>query len=305
MSGLIGAYCAAPADLAARPEQERAWYRSLAAEPSITGLELPFADALHPSGTAHLAGLLSPRWRNVVSDIPGTDRKSRADSRYGLASDDPEGRDAALADARRLNRAVVALGPTVVAVELHAAPTGGSAASLARSLDELSRWDWGPATLCLEHVDAAVPGHRAEKGYLRVEEETRAVLAAFQSTGVRVGQSVNWGRSAIEGRDAATPLRHLEAMDQAGTLVGVVLSGAAASGPDAWNDVHLGMRAHDPDSLLDAAHAHLIREAVAQRPLAFLGVKMRAPVGLPVDAPFRQRLAPSLAALAHLADDPA
>lgn len=300
MSGLVGAYCAAPADLAALPDREKAWYTALAAEDAISGLELPFADTVHPRGAAHLGSLLKPGWRNVLSDIPGTDRKSRADGRYGLASEDEFGRAAALADARALRETALALGPSVVAVELHSAPTGGTAQALTRSLAEIAQWDWGSAALCLEHVDALVAGHPAEKGYLSLTEEIRAATAATESTGTRILHSVNWGRSAIEGRSADTPLEHVRSLLRAGLLGGVVLSGAAATGPDRWRDAHLGMREEEPDSVLGLAELVAIRRAVADTGLLFFGAKMRAPVGLAGDAPFAQRIAPSLAALARL-----
>lgn len=300
MRGIVGAYCAAPPDLAARPDDETAWYQALAAESAITGLELPFAGTLHPGGVDRMFELLPPHWRNVVSDIPGTDRASRADRRYGLASEDEEGRSAAIADVRVLHGEVRRLAGLVSAVEVHSAPTGGTADALARSLTQIGSWDWGEAALCLEHVDAATPDHPAEKGYLSLDDEIRAVARATEQTGVPIRQSINWGRSAIEGRSARTPAEHVAALREAGTLGGLIFSGAAAHGPEAWKDSHLGMSEADPGSLLGESELAATHRQTRGAALLFLGVKMRAPLGLPADALVADRLAPSLRALAAL-----
>ncbi len=45
----------------------------------------------------------------------------------------------------------------------------------------------------------------------------------------QIGMSVNWGRSAIEGRDPSLPVRHVRQLRARGLLDGVVFSGAAAT----------------------------------------------------------------------------
>lgn len=302
----VGAYAAAGA---LTSDDEPEWYGLLGGLEGVSGLEVPFKAALHPEGVRRLAALLPGGWNVVVTMLPLTFVTATSDPRYGLASTDAAGRHRALTDAHAARAEVLrlndALGYQVVtAIQLHSAPsrTGGPLSGVkefTESLRELSGLEWDGAELLVEHCDAPSPHGPHQKGYLGLADETRAVADAG-GVGAGLGQSINWGRSAIEGRSAATPLEHIAAVREAGTLRGLMFSGAAAvEGPfgAAWRDVHNPVASVDPCSLLDAA---AIGSALAAAPddLLLLGAKVKAhPTAVTID----ERLATLSATVRELA----
>ena len=217
------------------PETVEEYYSLLAAEPLVGGLEEPWTGA----------PLVDRGWPVIVTTIPGTMDAIAANPRFGLASLDDAGRAAAVADVAALRDEVVRLndarGSQVVrAVELHSAPRrtecDSSSEALARSLAEIASWNWNGAELLVEHCDAHVAGQSAAKGFLSLDEEIAAV------NGVPVGIVLNWGRSAIELRDADRVVEHIAATRDAGVLRGLIFSGAASVDGDnvsAWADQHV------------------------------------------------------------------
>jgi len=227
-----GAYAAITKQLAAVADE---YYRLLAADPLVGGLEEPWTGA----------PLVDRGWPVLVTTIPGTMDALAADPSFGLASLDPSWRRAAIADASSVRDEVLRLndarGSRVVrAVELHSAPhasgSPGGGALLADSLTEIAGWDWDGADLLVEHCDAAIEGQPAAKGFLSLAEEIDALR------GLPVGLVINWGRSAIELRDPDRVVEHLTLARDAGLLRGLIFSGAADSDGDgvaAWADQHL------------------------------------------------------------------
>jgi hypothetical protein len=237
---LVGAYAASP-DLSLEP----AYYEGLRALPFITGLEIPFYGK--PIGD----GLLDPRWNNVLTCIPGVMLELAQNPAFGLASGDEAGRQAALAFTERARQAVHGLnrhfGRAVVrAVEIHS------------------------ARLSVEHC--RVPGHAPAKSFLALGEE---IAALRQSQGATpAGILINWGRSAIEGRDAAGPYAHLKL---AGDLLdGLMFSGATSADPlyGAWADSHAPFARECPNSLLTEDRAKECLKILP--PQSFVGFKMQA-----------------------------
>ncbi|QNA93775.1 DUF4862 family protein [Microbacterium sp. Se63.02b] len=109
------------------------------------------------------------------------------------------------------------------------------------------------------------------------------------------GQSVNWGRSAIEGRSARTPVEHVRHLVRAGTLSGLMFSGApSTAGPlgAAWDDLHNPLRSDDPASLLDGGGVGMTLaeiDAASWDRMLFLGAKVQDPED---SVEFERRLAP-------------
>lgn len=294
---LLGAYASLPSG----QEEAEEYYRLLAGLPAVRGLELPFRDDLAgPAGIDWLAAQLAPAWdRSIVTAIPGTMVRVWATSAFGLASTDRGGRAEALAFTRAVRDGVEALreaaGRDVVAgVELHSAPSGAAHAAEAfgESLAEIADWDWGGAVLLVEHCDAYVSHDRGEKRMLTLAQELD-VLRELDHPGVRM--SLNWGRSALEARDACAPLEHVRAARAAGVLEGVTFSGA---GPvdtpyaKAWMDGHLPLQADEPGSVMSAAR---VREcalaAVGPEPAAPAARYLGAKCQVPADADLPTRVA--------------
>lgn len=305
---VFAAYNAAPVDLHTVPSREEDWYARLASEPTIGGLELASGDSLHPRGIARLAGLLAPHWSSVISDVPGLmSRIARAET-YGLASSDDSARRRAISDVRELHGEVCelkdALGDHAIrAVEIHSAPrtsTGWSSqAAFEDSLSEIAGWAWGETRLVVEHCDAFDGRNEPAKGFLTFAQEASAALAASRRTGTAIGQSINWGRSAIETRSALGPLAHLKQAIATETMRGLMFSGAgdATARSAAWEDAHLGFAEEEPESLLTEAELRACLRLVSADRLVLLGVKVGAPAGAATD---EERLAPGIAALHRL-----
>lgn len=288
----LGAYAAEPRRPALDARGEEGWFRALTEIEGARGMEVFFRGSLHPDGPGRLAELLPEGWHLVITALPQTVARTAKDPRYGLAAADGTGRRAAVDDIRRLlseaHRIDALLGRSVVrAVEVHSAPTAAAgvradAAALARSLRELSDASEG-IPLVVEHCDALVPWHRPVKGFLSLREECDAVRSALED-GVRTGLSLNWGRSAIEGRSRRTPVEHIRELVGAGLLRGLMFSGAPRTSGAlgaAWDDLHNPLRADDPTSLLDegdvrSALASIDASTRAQQ-LLFLGAKVQDP----------------------------
>ena len=73
----------------------------------------------------------------------------------------------------------------------------------------------------VEHCDSVAGPAPQQKGYLTLDDE----LEALQKAGEQFALTVNWGRSAIEGRSAGTPVEHVARARAAGRLGGVMFSG--------------------------------------------------------------------------------
>ena len=275
---LISAYAASPAHTRWDAALEQELLPGLCALPGVAGLEIPWLGALHPHDVPWFLRNVPAGAQLSLTPLPWVMRRCAADAAYGLASPDSDGRAAAMADLRRVAADVRRLSSdsdaTVSLVGLHTAPQrAASADALVRSLDEISSWDWAGAELVVEHCDAAIPGQDFEKGFLSLDDE----LDAIDRSDAQVGLWLNWGRSAIELRDADAVTDQLAAGAESGRLAGLTLSGSSAvDGPygPAWADAHLPLFSADPASysLLDDEHLRTALIAVADAP--WLGVKV-------------------------------
>ncbi len=281
MSFFAAAYATTPCSNAWDPALEHAFYKGLAAIDSLRGLEVPFTGTLHPFDETWLLNAMPSHWDVVLTLLPGTMDRLGASNAYGLASDDAEGRAAALRFTSLALRAVNRLNDhagrqRVTAVELHSAPRRGGAvttskASFAASLTEIASWDWQGASLMVEHCDAWTPDLPPIKGFMTLGEEIAAITqanvqgAAAAASGP-IGVVLNWGRSVLEVRDPAQPLRHIRDVRRAGLPLGLIFSGC--SGQDTpwgvWQDSHMP-HAPSPDlgASLGAEGSLLTAESIA------------------------------------------
>lgn len=247
----LAAYITAPEE----PTAHDAFFDAVAGL-GIGGLEF----ALAPEGTrtldpAWISAHVLPEWDLVVTLVPTMMVRLGTEPTYGLASTDETQRARALADIARARDLALSLAdehgrPRVSAIEIHTAPgpLSGSRDAFERSLDEILGWDLAGAELLLEHCDALVAGQPAAKGFFGLADEIATVQARGLAPEV-LGMSLNWGRSAIEGRGAATAVEHVEAVAAAGLLRALIFSGATGEdtvwGP-AWTDMHIPSFGDDP-----------------------------------------------------------
>jgi hypothetical protein len=295
----LGAYALDPTTEPLTGAREEEWYAAFAGISGASGLEVPFRDGFHPGGRERFAELLPEGWHVVVTMLPLTMARLRADAIYGLASVVPTGRRVALDDLRAVCDEVLELEallgrPVVRAVQFPSAPRPAAeghpdAGAFAESLAEASSWNWGAAALVVEHCDAWTDAHPVSKGFLPLADETQAVraaAAASSNTGAPLGQSINWGRSAIEERSADAPPRQVAELRDAGTLMAVNFSGASATGGALgapWDDAHNPLDSADPSSLLTPVRVEATIEAAGASwsTLAFAVVKVKDPSDSP------------------------
>jgi len=284
---ILSAYAAAPAIDSWRPAEEAAYLRAVGSLPHVAGLEVPLyggsgSGETLPGGALHkvlhkydggwflrTVRYLPPHLTFTITTIPDTMDRLSQQPAFGLASQDPEGRQAALAAVFRAAEAVRSLNdalgrPAVRAVHVFSAPRPSadvsaagvsarrvSASALGASLAELAGYAWDGARPVLEHCDAAIGTGPWIKGFLPIEAEIDAIRAADAG----VGLAVNWARSAIEQQDVSAPIRHLNLANDSGVLAGAVLSGCSpvdTAFGRAWDDTHLPPAQVEPKSLLTA-----------------------------------------------------
>lgn len=283
---IIGAYASVPAEAPARDE----FHELLAAQDWVDGLEIPFPGNL-ATDVAEVASRIAPGWdANTITAIPGTMQRVGGNPNFGLASPDEGGRVEALAFAREIRDRVAELGEalgrsSVAHVQLHSAPTAkADADALRRSLAEVLDWDWSGARIVIEHCDSHIVDQRPEKGFLSIEDEIEVAVE------LGLGIHINWGRSALEFRDADAPARHIRAAADAGVLAGVLFSGAsgeATSYGGPWADGHLPARIDEPASLMGAEQIRDCASAALSGGVTYLGAK----VCVPSEATPAQRIA--------------
>lgn len=313
----LGAYALTPGPDAHEGKAEREFYTGLATL-DIDVLEFPYLPDNTNFSSEWIAQFLKPEWDLLVTCIPFTMTQLGQRPEYGLASNDHDARQAALADLAVVRDLAQRLAeesgrPRVSAIAVHSAPgpAAGSEQALAESLAEMLTWDLAGAEIVLEHCDALVAEQPAEKGFLTIEEEISAIQAALAAddghSSTRLGLGINWGRSAIEGRSATTPATHIRTAAEAGLLRSIIFSGAAGTqtswGP-AWSDSHIPARGDDPalnassPSLLGLAQIQAALHAAGDADLGYVGAKVTAQ---PAGAGLRSRLALARASLEQIA----
>lgn len=280
---VVGAYPASPAHSNWNPALEHEFFETLSTDTRVGALELPWLGSIHPHDNSWLYRNFPHPFSAVITDIPFVMSRMSTSSNYGVASKDKSGRERALSDLREINDAIRNFNDArqrkvVSVVEIHTAPRRvGDVNILAKSLEEIASWNWDGAALVIEHCDAWVEGQVPEKGFLSMGEE----LEAVRLSGADVGVFINWGRSAIELRNAERVVEHISMARESGYLKGLIFSGASDQegifGP-AWIDAHHPFRKSerhvfgDPSSLLTEKLARSAINEAADIP--WLGIKL-------------------------------
>lgn len=280
---VVGAYPASAAHKIWDSAQEKHLFELLSSDPRISALEIPWLGSIHPHDDTWLINNFPRNLQAAITSIPFVMSKVGKDANYGLASSDEGGRSEAISDAKKILKAVdefnSSVGQSMVSVvEVHTAPRRvGKVSALAKSLEEMASWNWGDTKLVIEHCDAWVEGQSPEKGFLTLEQE----LTAIDLASADIGIFINWGRSAIEFRDAKRVVEHIAQAKSRGLLSGLIFSGVADVESDfgyPWIDAHLpfknnaGMNYGDSNSLLTAEVAAEAMRTAGE--VEYLGIKM-------------------------------
>ncbi|MFT9009581.1 MAG: DUF4862 family protein [Bifidobacterium sp.] len=287
MPRIIGAYALESGDAA----QRRRLITSILDHGLGTGFEVPILSHDFTQEQEWFWNLMPTASSHVLTMVTRTMEELSNDPGCGLASEDPRGRNRAISELEKVQGLVQDMnaggGPHVGAIEIQSAPQASDPATACahflQSLKELASWDWHGASLCVEHCDALVPWHAPAKGFLSLHDEidiVRKIRSMHVST--RVGITLNWGRSAIELRDAGAVQQHIRQCLSTDTLLGLMYSGTSPVASDfgpAWSDAHCPMRRppHDPDgestSLLSDEAIHASRILAGRAP-AYEGIKV-------------------------------
>jgi hypothetical protein len=274
---IIGAYPCAPSFHQKSEEEEKEFWRQLSDTPNIRGLEQPCLEHLHPFGDEWLLRHTPEDWKIVVTAIMETMRRRGENRGFGLASSDEEQRQACVEYHRHLYQKINKLNATtpgkVMALELHAAPLAGNpntsqaTEAFARSIKEISHWDWS-CDLMLEHCDA-MNGPAPRKGFLPLEN----VLEVIADTNINV--CINWARSAIEGQSTTLPLAHAHRVKQAGKLGALMFSGTTEHGEyGEWQDLHAPFAPFCTQSLMTTEQVCELFNCAGTNLLHFAGIKL-------------------------------
>lgn len=295
---IVGAYAALPSlHQGPQPKLDALFLNGLRQMTEVRGLEIPF----HKDGrnTLSCVEAADVRWMNALTLLPGTMEHLKEDPVFGLASNDGAGRKRAIHLCRAAHTAMQEANQRLgrrafCAVEIHSAPqlgkpgvTSSSTEAFLRSLNELRDWDWEGAELLVEHCDAFVPGQPPAKGFMTLDREIESITGSHGPT--PCGILINWGRSAIEGRSAQTPVEHLKKARNEDLLRGLIFSGATQNNPlyGDWADSHAPFEAEG--SLLTPENARAAVAAAGDlNRLAICGIKMQA---LPGAMTVEERLA--------------
>lgn len=289
---IVGAYATAPSTTGVWDASiESQYYRKLAQHPLVGGIEHPFTGSLHPHDDQWFLENIAEHWQIVFTSIPGVMAQLSQDATFGIASTCQHGRAKAMAFYKQASQAIHQLNQhcsrqVVSHIQIHSAPINqqgkASKAALVKSLTELASWDWYGAKLVLEHCDAFIEDKSIQKGFLGLEDEIAAIKTVNTRLGCGIGMSINWGRSAIEGQSAQTPLTHIQQLTAAGLLRGLVFSGATdqlQSAYGVWTDSHVPVK--DADDINYCVNESLMtKKRIAQainnchQPLEFVGGKI-------------------------------
>ena len=265
---------------------ETSFFQALAADPRVIGIELPFLEhrVLYPM--EWLKKNIPTRWSLNLTPLPAVMQLVASNPKAGLASTSEPERKVAIALIQKTECYAEELQqvfgrPVVRSINLYSSPQNntdgqqGDKEAFQRSLAEIKKMKWGSIALNLEHCDAFVSSHPAEKGFLSLEEEIESLDAVGG-----IGLVLNWGRSAIETHSVDGLFQHLRQTLSHRLLRGFVFSGCTAD-PESlygsWKDRHAPPRQLCPESLLgekEIAEVFKLLNEQQQSPEFYLGIKV-------------------------------
>lgn len=283
----ISAYATSPAANQWNADVEREYFKALAEQPAVIGIEHPFLMDSEKYSPQWLKANVPSHWTLTITLLPMLMQMAQKNAYFGLASVHEVDRKAAISHMKTLSHYVESLnqlfGRQVVnAIHLQSSPTStdghirGCRSSLAQSLTDLQAMYWSDAALNIEHCDAYTPQQTPEKGYLSLDDE---IAAASEVGGF--GILLNWARSAIEGRSITTPLTHIQKAKEAHLLKGFFFSGCTATSSNpygCWKDSHMPPQQYttekplDNDSLLGSTEISSTLRLLDQQ--TYLGIKV-------------------------------
>jgi hypothetical protein len=265
---------------------ETAYFRALAADPRVIGLEIPYLKdhTLYP--IEWLTRNIPNHWTLRLTSLPAVMQLAHSHPKAGLASISESDRKMGVELVEKVQSYAEELQQAfqrsvVCSITLYSSPQSSAASpqgdkeALQRSLLEIQKKKKGSIVLHLEHCDTSVAHCSFEKGFLSLEEE----IEVLQAVG-GIGLVLNWGRSAIETHSVHQPLQHLQRALASQLLQGFVFSGCTADPESlygAWKDRHAPPSPLCRESLLgirEVAEVFSLIQEQQQQQECYLGIKV-------------------------------
>ena len=305
MKYIIGAYSTAPSLGSNDLESEQQYYKLLLKTvPDIRGLEIPFwEDSIHKFGNDFLLQYIKPEWENVITCIPGSVMSLYTNPKFGLASNDESGRNLALALHKKTNEIIhkinkSTLKKSIIAVQIATAPSvpakgvSSSPDALRKSLKEMCSWDWMGARLNIEHCDEALNDNSFEKGFLSLKDEIEVIGSI--SSECNMGITLNWARSAIEGKNPNRVIDHIKLTQENKVLSGFIFSGTSSNDKayGIWKDKHMpfarsnGIEHYEDNSLLTEEIISNTIDSIDLSTIDYIGIKL---LSMPIESSTLER----------------
>jgi hypothetical protein len=298
MKYIIGAYATAPSSIFNKSLEYRFYEKLIESIPEIRGLEIPFfGNDIHSLGYKFLLDMIDTNWNNIITCIPGTMANLSKNPHFGLASDNSNGRNEAILMCKRVNQTLHKINDffgkkSVFAIQLATAPSvpvtdvSSSKDSLLRSMEEILKWDWDGSKIIIEHADQSHSNLPFEKGFLSLESEID-VLKQLSNV-YNVGITINWARSAIEGRSVFKPIEHINLALKYDLLAGLIFSGVSNNDKNygSWKDTHMpfaqsyNVEYFEKNSLLTYENIFNTLKLIYKEKFDYLGLKLNS---MPMD----------------------
>ena len=174
----------------------------------------------------------------------------------------------------------------------------GDAEKLLESLREICRWNWNGAKLVIEHCDSYTEQNKnPQKGFLNLNEELKIIKRMNEEQKIPLGLTINWGRSAIEGRKIDEPENHVAFASNSGVLSGVMFSGVASDENSLygeWRDMHappnkaFDIQHYEDSSLMSYENMRKTIQSCKIDEIDYMGIKL---LPLPSETPLSERIA--------------
>jgi hypothetical protein len=290
---IVGAYATAPSLVLEDKNKECEFYEKLTQSiPEIRGLEIPFwGENIHLFGADFLLKYIQPKWENVLTCIPASVMGLKKNRHFGIASNNNALRIEAVEMHKRANRMVHRINShfgkkSIIAVQIASAPSMSipgvinSTNSLLKSMREILSWDWMGAKIVIEHCDSCTNKNTVEKGFMSINNEIESLLTL--SSDYKVGLTLNWARSAIEGRSPLTVIEHIKLASENNLLSGIIFSGVSINDEmyGEWKDLHMpfapsyGIKNYESNSLLTKRNIKKTLESLNISELDYVGFKL-------------------------------
>ncbi len=293
---IVGAYTSSPNLFDWNKSREKNFFAKFNEIDNVRGLEIPFwGNSLHPNDDSYFLSLLKPEWEYVITCVPATMKRLELEQQFGLASLVEDSRKKAI---ENVNLARLATGKLVnhfgrncvIAVELTSSPKTtpeliqSDVEKLYESLKEICGWDWYGAKIVIEHCDAYSEQNKIpQKGFLSLEDEIQVITKINEEQNTQLGLTVNWGRSAIEGRSVKEPEIHVRKASKFRVLSGIMFSGVSDKADSlygVWKDLHapppkgFDIKNFEETSLMSFRNIQRTLKACDKNKIDYIGLKL-------------------------------